>query len=158
MVWFKRILQNERGFTLVELMVVVVIIGILTAIAVPAMGKQVDKAKVKRAVAEVKAMKTAVDTYKMEKSVCPKTNEVKNALEDFGITSFNDPWENSYVYATKDTDLQAYELVSGGPDGNIGSGDDDIGATNAANPTENFTSNSALTDTRNLANSSVINP
>lgn len=147
----KRMLQNEKGFTLVELMVVVVIIGILTAIAVPAMGKQVEKAKVTRAVAEIKAMKTAVDTHKMEKSVYPKTGEVKEVMKDFGLTSLNDPWGNSYVYATDDTALQVYELVSGGPDGSIGSGKDDIGATGTANPKEDFISSSTLENTQNLA-------
>ncbi|MCG9968106.1 type II secretion system major pseudopilin GspG [Pelotomaculum terephthalicicum JT] len=135
-----RALRNESGFTLMELMVVIVIIGVLAAIAVPSMVKQVDKAKVKRAMVELKAMKTAIDVYRAEKGVYPTTSQINDVLEDYGINfgsaSYKDPWEKPYVYLTNDTEPSVYKLFSYGPDG-LSSGGDNIVATSDANPAEN---------------------
>jgi len=136
-----RALRNESGFTLMELMVVIVIIGVLAAIAVPSMVKQVDKAKVKRAMVELKAMKTAIDVYRAEKGVYPTTSQINDVLEDYGINfgsaSCKDPWEKPYVYSTDNNDPSVYKLVSYGPDGGVSSGGDNIMAAGDANPAEN---------------------
>ena len=126
-------------------MVVVIIIGILAAIVVPVAYKQVDQAKVKRAVAEIKTMKTTVDIYRMEKGLYPKTGEAGQVFTNAGIY-FNvmlDPWENPYVYTTDDANPGAYYLISGGPDGVLAGGaDDNIIASGTTNPEESkaFTS------------------
>jgi len=150
------LVKNETGFTLMELMVVIVIIGVLAAIAVPSMSKQVDKAKAKRAMVEIKAMKTAIDVYKAEKGSYPTTAQVKDALEDYGINwsdSFKDPWERPYVYSTDvNTAPSAYKIVSYGPDGGITAGDDNIVATGNTNPAEN-TPNAAASPWSNKINS-----
>lgn len=143
-----RLLKNESGFTLMELMVVIVIIGVLAAIAIPSMSKQVDKTKVKRAMVELKAMKTAVDVYKAEKGSYPTTSQINNALKDYGINfgsaSFKDPWEKPYVYSTDNNIApSAYKLVSYGPDGGVTIIDDNIVATGDTNPAENASNDKA---------------
>ncbi|OPY57740.1 MAG: Type II secretion system protein G precursor [Pelotomaculum sp. PtaU1.Bin035] len=117
------------------------IIGVLAAIAVPAMSKQTDKAKVKRVVSELKIMKAAIDAYKAEKGAYPTTVQVKDVLTsngiNFGAASYKDPWAKPYMYSTNDASPAAYKLVSYGPDGGVTAGNDNIMATDSIDPTEN---------------------
>jgi type IV pilus assembly protein PilA len=59
----KRVVRNKKGFTLVELMVVVAIIGVLTAIAIPVYNNVTDNAKAKADAATLKTIQTAVTMY-----------------------------------------------------------------------------------------------
>ena len=72
---FKNMLQkrkrNEKGFTLVELMVVVVIIGVLTAIAVPVYNNATSKAKLNAIAANLRIINGAISQYQMEKGDNP---------------------------------------------------------------------------------------
>lgn len=141
------LLKEEKGFTLIELMVVVVIIGVLAAIAFPTINNQIDKAKGKRALAELKTMKTALDVYKAENGAYPTTGQIGEAFNDFGLDfgAINDPWNNAYVYSiNSDTTPTAYKIVSSGPDGSLAAGDDDIMATNNQNPAENVSASAAV--------------
>lgn len=132
-------------------MVVIVIIGVLAAVAVPSMSKQTDRAKVKRTMAELKTMKTAIDAYRAEKGLYPTTAQINRVLNDYGIdfgqASFKDPWANPYVYSTKDDQPTDYKLVSYGPDGSIAAGDDhaddNIMATSTANPMDGISNEKA---------------
>ena len=120
-------------------MIVVIIIGILAAIAVPVAYKQVDQAKIKRAVAEIKTMKTAADIYRMEKGFYPVTGDVEQVFSDAGITFSDmlDPWNKPYIYSTDNANPNAYYLICGGPDGVLAGGaDDNIIASETKNPEE----------------------
>ena len=120
--FFKR---NEAGFSLVELAVVLAIISILIALIVPEMTKQADRAKEKRAKAEVTLMKSVIDSYFVEHGTYPKnisnnntdTASIKSVLVKNGINwgSLEDPWGNGYKYDTNDTTYSEYAVYSVGP-------------------------------------------
>ncbi|MFA4884608.1 MAG: prepilin-type N-terminal cleavage/methylation domain-containing protein [Desulfotomaculaceae bacterium] len=144
-----KLTRNERGFTLIELMVVLIIIGILAAIAIPVMSKQTDKAKVKRAVGELKSMKTIVDIYMNDTGVnitgvaplatADATNGIKAVLQINGVTDAGliDPWGNGYVYARGVSPFKTYTLFSTGSDATVT--EDEIKVTETLNPTEKST-------------------
>ncbi|HBC94024.1 MAG TPA: hypothetical protein DCZ10_14285 [Pelotomaculum sp.] len=119
-----------------------IIIGILAAIAIPVMSKQTEKAKVKKAVAELKSMKTIVDINISDavanpSGASPSDAAAKTLLQNGGFSEFTDPWGNAYKYK-KDGDT-GYLLYSMGADGSeaAGSAADNITATDSQAPKEN---------------------
>lgn len=138
-----RVLRDQQGFTLVELMVVVIILGILAAIAVPQFLNKTEAARENATMATLSSIKSAIDVWANDydnggKGKYPKDEaELGNALNAAGITwnGLKDGWGRSYHYSVKD-DQTEYVIFSHGKDGNIGGGDD-ITAGHNSSPLKN---------------------
>lgn len=157
-----KVLVNSKGFTLIELMVVVIIIGILAAIAFPQFSRQSDKAKVKAAVIDIRNIKNSLDLYYAENNSYPTTVNVDAALNDHGFpkwgeSTFNDPWGNPYVYSVVDTAPTAYILYSTGKNGALDTVEsapfDDIMATESAEPVQITAADQVFAALANTSNS-----
>jgi general secretion pathway protein G len=126
--------QNSRlarGFTLIEIMVVVVILAVLGALVVPKILENVDKARMTRAQSDIRAIETALDLYRLDNFKYPNTEQGLEALvkqpADPTITNYRtggylksvpkDPWNNPYQYASPGQDGAEYEITSLGRDG-----------------------------------------
>ena len=112
--WSVQVLRNNRqsGFTLIEIMVVVVIIGILAALVGPRLFNQVDKARVEAAKAEISTIENALKFYRLDNFTYPSSEQGIDALvtkpNDPNIKNWNpggylerlptDPWGNPYQY------------------------------------------------------------
>ena len=126
--------QRQNGFTLVEIMVVVVILAVLGALVVPKLIENVDKARVTRAQADIRAIQTALDLYRLDNFKYPTTEQGLQALvkqpADATLTNYRaegylpavpkDPWNNPYQYASPGPDGKSYEVLSFGRDGKPG--------------------------------------
>ena len=128
--------RRESGFTLIEMMVVMVIIGLLVALVGPNFIRQGEKAKVKAARAQVEMLGTALDTFRLDVGRYPTSQEGLAALRQrpFGIDRWDgpylkkdvprDPWDHLYYYRAPGEGGRPYELLSYGADGAPG-GDGD---------------------------------
>jgi general secretion pathway protein G len=127
--------KTAAGFTLIEILVVMAIIGMLAVMVAPNIFNQQAGAQRDAALSQISALEAALDTYRLDVGQYPDSLEglVEN---DSGRAAWNgpylrrevplDPWGNEYVY---DSDGRGFTLVSYGPDGERGGeGDDaDIG-------------------------------
>jgi len=83
---------NDRGMTLIEVMIVIVIIGILSSIAIPTYFNSKEKAKMAATISEIKILEKMIQAYNIDHDSYPET------LEDLGIKTPKDPWGNPYQY------------------------------------------------------------
>ncbi|MGI9860043.1 prepilin-type N-terminal cleavage/methylation domain-containing protein [Moorella naiadis] len=99
--YIRRMLKDRRGFTLIELMVVVVIIGILAAIAVPQFMGQSDKAKKAKANADLKTIGSAIEMYYTAENGLPDPNNWQSNLVNgkYLASVPKTPWNNDYGYS-----------------------------------------------------------
>ena len=115
-----------RGFTILEMAIVIAIAGVIIAITVPRMQGYIDRNRVATAIVEIGEMSAKIRQYEVSKAVLPDT------LDDVGYGGRVDPWSQPYEYvnlrtspasvkARKDQNLKPlnsdYDLYSIGPDG-----------------------------------------
>ncbi|MFH1380576.1 MAG: type II secretion system major pseudopilin GspG [Candidatus Omnitrophota bacterium] len=129
--------RNSKGFTLVELMLVVIIIGILVAMVMPRLAGRTEQARVAAAKADIEMnIGSALDLYELDNGNYPTASEGLNALMVKPANASNwrgpylkkkpvDPWGNPYVYNCPGTHGVDYDLYSYGKNGTEG-GDDDV--------------------------------
>lgn len=139
---FAHTVGNRRGFTLIELMVVIVILGILAGLIVPRIMGRPEQAKRLKARMQIESISTALHLYKLDNGMYPPTEQGLQALVEpptSGDTPKNwrqggylekgkvpkDPWGNDFVYLCPgihdDFDIISYgsDGVSGGEDKNV---------------------------------------
>ena len=105
----------QRGFTLLELLVVIVIIGLLAGYVAPRYFSQVGKSETQVARAQIDSLEKALDHYRLEHRRYPSTEEGLAALGPFLKKAVpNDPWGRPYSYASSAT---GYVIAPTGPGG-----------------------------------------
>lgn len=131
-------MKPSRGFTLIELMLVVIIIGIIAAIAVPRMTGRTERARTAAAKQGIAALTTALDGFELSVGRFPSTEEGLNVLIErpAGLTDEDgwdgpymreipfDPWNRPYEYRYPGQESIDFDLISVGRDGQKGTDDD----------------------------------
>ena len=126
--------NRQSGFTLIEIMVVVVILAVLGALVVPKILENVDKARVTRAASDIRAIETALDLYRLDNFKYPTTEQGLQALvkqpADPSITNYRsegylpsvpkDPWNFPYQYVSPGPEGRPYEITTLGKDNKPG--------------------------------------
>lgn len=117
--------SDATGFTLIELMVVIAILGILATIVVPRMLGSVDEANFTAAKAQIQALRMAVTQFRLENNRFPESLEEllnnergKRYLDSDSVPK--DPWGNDYQYSVPGPDGHDYEIKSLGANGQSG--------------------------------------
>jgi len=123
---YRHMHKDEKGFTLVELMIVIIILAILTAIAVPSYMVLRNRARIAAAQSELKNIATALEMHYADKEAYPATTfaALVTALEGGAYMDPvppTDPWGTGYVYTLA---AGSYTLESYGPDKADAGGDD----------------------------------
>jgi general secretion pathway protein G len=120
--------NGEKGFTLFEILVVVIIIGLLAALVGPRLFGKVSTAKQKTTKAQIELFGTALDTFRLDVGRYPTTEEGLKALREKtdGMEGWQgpylpkeipvDPWSRAYVYRSPGQNGD-YDLISYGLDG-----------------------------------------
>lgn len=122
-----RVRPAETGFTLVEIMVVIVILGLLATLVVQNVVGASDEARATKAQADVKAIAAAVNLYRSKKGRLPESLQVLAEKDDKGFSYLEelpqDPWGNDYLLVEGNTPRE-FEVISMGLDGAQNTDDD----------------------------------
>jgi len=142
-------LKSYRGFTLIEMLVVLVIIGMLAGLVGPKLFGRVDSSKVKTAEVQIKMFKGTLETFRLDVGRFPTQTEGLSVLNQAPVEERArlhwhgpyldqdiplDPWGNPYVYSQPGAGNQPFALFSLGADGKLGGNgiDADVGMLAAA--------------------------
>ncbi|MDD2557941.1 MAG: type II secretion system major pseudopilin GspG [Desulfuromonadaceae bacterium] len=127
-------LSTQSGFTLIEVMVVVVILGILAGLVVPRLLDRPEEARRTKAVLQIKSIEEALALYKLDNGTFPQTSQGLEALVEKPVKGRvpikyreggyldkvpKDPWNSDYVYLSPGLNGD-YDLMSYGADGEAG--------------------------------------
>lgn len=130
--------SRQRGFTLLEIMVVIVILGVLASLVIPSLMGNKDRADRQKVVSDIVTLENALDMYKLDNGRYPTTEQGLKALvsapavapqprnyrNDGYIRRLpQDPWGNDYRLISPGTHAPV-DLFSSGPDGESGTDDD----------------------------------
>ncbi len=134
--------KGQRGFSLIELMIVIVILGLLASMLVPKIMDRPNEARVTKAKMDMKALDSALKLYKLDTGRYPTTEQGLMALitkpelrpvpRNYrkggyldGTAAPVDPWGYDYIYRSPGEEDRPYELISLGADGMEGGEDYD---------------------------------
>ena len=127
--------QDQRGFTLIELMVVVTILALLVALVMPKIIGRSDEARVTAAKVQLRNIESALQLYKLDNGLYPTTEQGLEALVTEPAaaplpTNWKkggylpkvplDPWKRPYIYLSPGIHQPDYDLFSYGADGETG--------------------------------------
>jgi general secretion pathway protein G len=137
--------MQQKGFSLIEIMVVVVILGILAALVVPKIMSRPDEARIVKAKQDVLAIQNALDLYRLDNGVYPSTDQGLMALvkkpttppepidwKQYLKSLPKDPWGRDYLYLNpgEHGEIDVFSYGANGEPGGTGV-DNDIGNWNA---------------------------
>ena len=127
--------HQQKGFTLIEVLVVVVILGILGAVVVPNLLSRPDAARLQAAETDIRMLASALDVYRLDNFQYPSSEQGLEALvqrpsgfpeppnwnPDGYIKKLpSDPWGSKYVYERRDTSFTLFSLGADGQEGGEG--------------------------------------
>ena len=127
----RRFKKKEKGFTLIEMLIVMVILGLLAALVGPRMFGKVGKSRQKAAKAQIALFETTLDTYRLDTSKYPTSEQGLQALrtKPGGVERWDgpylpkeiplDPWGHAYEYRSPG-EHGDYDIISLGADGTAG--------------------------------------
>jgi len=140
----KYLKRNQLGFTLIEIMVVVVILGILAGIVVPRLLDEPEKARRTTAATQIRSLEEALGLFKLDNGFFPSTEQGLDALVEKPSVGREarrykeggyikkiplDPWGQPYLYLSPGVHGD-YDLFSYGPDGESGGEGEDADISN----------------------------
>lgn len=130
-------MNSRHGFSLIELMIVVVILGLLATLLVPRIMDRPEEARVSKAMMDIRTLESALRLYRLDNGMYPTTEQGLIALirkpesgpapRNYrsggyleGVAVPKDPWGNEYLYRSPGEQQRDYEIISLGADGKEG--------------------------------------
>jgi len=130
----------KKAFTLIEIMIVIIILGLLASLVVPNLIGQGEQAKQKLVCVQMKSLKNALDSFKIQEGTYPSTEEGLEALlknpnpekyKSYPQGGFlgskklpKDPWGHNYIYVNQDGNIDIISLGADGKEGGSGENKD----------------------------------